>query len=89
MLHSAQIRAARGLLDWSRDDLARKAGLGLSTVQRMERGSGIAQGHAGNLWRLQQALEAAGVTFTPPDAAGGPGVRLASIPADASTSADG
>ncbi|MCW5726943.1 helix-turn-helix domain-containing protein [Parvibaculum sp.] len=78
MLYSAQIRAARGLLDWSRDELARRAGLGLSTVQRMERGAGIAQGHAGNLWRLQQTLEAAGVILLPADQSGGPGVRLAS-----------
>lgn len=76
MLHSAQIRAARGLLGWSRDDLAAKAGLGLSTVQRMERGDGIAQGHAGNLWRLQQTLEAEGVIFVSADQVAGPGVRL-------------
>lgn len=80
MIYSAQIRAARGLLDWNREQLAAAAGLGLSTVQRMERGDGLAQGHAGNLWRLQAALEAAGVVFLRGDHEVGPGVRLRTLP---------
>ena len=65
MIYSAQIRAARGLLDWNRDQLAQAAGIGLSTVQRMEKGEGLALGQAGNIWRLQAALEAAGIVFLP------------------------
>ncbi|WP_339831358.1 helix-turn-helix transcriptional regulator [uncultured Parvibaculum sp.] len=80
MLFSSQIRAARGLIEWSREDLARKAGLGLSTVQRMEKGAGLAQGTVANIWRLQQTLEAAGVVFVVADEAGGPGVRLKATP---------
>ncbi|MDX5494025.1 MAG: helix-turn-helix domain-containing protein [Alphaproteobacteria bacterium] len=80
MIYSAQIRAARGLLDWNRDQLAQAAGIGLSTVQRMEKGEGLALGQAGNIWRLQAALEAAGIVFLPADASGGPGVRLKSSP---------
>ncbi|MEQ8327929.1 MAG: helix-turn-helix transcriptional regulator [Parvibaculum sp.] len=76
MIYSAQIRAARGLLDWSREELAAAAGLGLSTVQRMEKGDGPARGHAGNVWSLQAALEAAGVVLLPADETAGPGVRL-------------
>ena len=80
MLFSSQIRAARGLIEWSREDLARKAGLGLSTVQRMEKGAGLAQGTVANIWRLQQTLEAAGVVFVVADEGGGPGVRLKLTP---------
>lgn len=82
MIYSAQIRAARGLLDWNRRRLAEAAGLGISTVQRMENGEGLALGHAGNVWRLQAALEAAGVVFLPANEKGGAGVRLRD-PADA------
>ena len=35
-LSSAQIRAARALLRWSADDLARESALGLSTIKRAE-----------------------------------------------------
>ncbi|MBO6668029.1 helix-turn-helix transcriptional regulator [Parvibaculum sp.] len=76
MIYSAQIRAARGLLDWSRDELVAASGLSRSTLQRMEAGDGIAAGHGGNLWQVQQALEAAGIIFLPADQFGGPGVRL-------------
>ncbi|MEP2758822.1 helix-turn-helix transcriptional regulator [Parvibaculum sp.] len=76
MIYSAQIRAARGLLDWSRDELVDASGLSRSTLQRMERGDGIATGHASNLWQVQQVLEAAGIIFLPADQSGGPGVRV-------------
>lgn len=80
MIYSAQIRAARGLLDWSRDDLVEASGLSRSTLQRMENGQGIAPGHAGNVWQVQQVLEAAGIVFLPADDSGGPGVRFRSTP---------
>jgi predicted transcriptional regulator len=35
----AQLRAARGLLDWSQRDLAREAGLTLSQIKNIERGA--------------------------------------------------
>jgi hypothetical protein len=35
-LTSPQIRAARGLLRWSAEDLAREAALGLATIRRAE-----------------------------------------------------
>ncbi|UHC18007.1 helix-turn-helix domain-containing protein [Methylobacterium currus] len=35
-LRGRHLRAARGLLDWSREDLARASGLPLSTVRRLE-----------------------------------------------------
>ena len=79
MIYSAQIRAARGLLDWSQNELASAAGVGLSTVKRMEASAGLVQGNAGNIWRLQQTLEAAGVVFLDAGTEG-PGVRLNATP---------
>lgn len=76
MLYSAQIRAARALLDWNRERLADAAGLGVSTVQRMEKGEGLATGHASSIWRLQAVLEVEGILFLAADDAGGPGVRF-------------
>lgn len=78
MLFSAQIRAARGLLDWRQHELAARAGVGLSTVKRMEGGEGPVTGHGRNIWAIQAALEAGGVVFLDPGEAGaGPGVCLA------------
>ena len=61
MIYSAQIRAARGLLSWSQIELAAAAGLGISTVKRMEASATLVQGNAGNIWRLHEVLVAAGV----------------------------
>lgn len=80
MIYSAQIRAARGLLGWSQPDLASEAGVSLSTVKRMEASSGLAQGHASNIWRLQEALMEAGVVFIAAAEEEGPGVRLLKVP---------
>jgi transcriptional regulator with XRE-family HTH domain len=38
MITSAQIRAARGLLDWSQADLASFAGIGTGTIHNIEHG---------------------------------------------------
>ncbi len=35
---AAQLRAARGLLDWSREELARRAGLSTRTIRNLEKG---------------------------------------------------
>jgi transcriptional regulator with XRE-family HTH domain len=73
-LTSAQIRAARGLLRWSAEDLARESALGLATIRRAEN----AEAHsmtAANELNVRRALEAAGVEFIDENG-GGPGVRL-------------
>lgn len=80
MIYSAQIRAARGLLGWSQNELAAAAELGVSTVKRMEASAALVQGNGGNIWRLQEVLVAAGVEFIAPDANAGPGVRLSGTP---------
>jgi DNA-binding XRE family transcriptional regulator len=70
----AQLRAARGLLNWSRDDLAAKAGTTTRTVARIE--DGDAAPRAATAEAIIKAFAAAGVEFIPENG-GGPGVRLA------------
>jgi transcriptional regulator with XRE-family HTH domain len=75
MRYSAQIRAARALLGWSQDKLARKAGVGLTTLQRIEQNEGIVKGNFSTILKIQKTLEQAGIHFTD-DEAGEIGVRL-------------
>jgi predicted transcriptional regulator len=76
MIFAPQIRAARGLLDWRQDDLARAADVGITTIRRIEAQSGPVMGYVSTVLRLQAALEKAGITFTDEDEFGGIGVRL-------------
>ncbi len=75
MIQAAQIRAARALLGWRQDDLAKAAKAGLATIARIEQREGPAQGHTTTIIRIQAALERAGVRFFE-DEQGGFGVRL-------------
>ena len=59
MISPAQCRAARGLLDWSQQDLAREAEVGIVTIRQLEAGSN--QPRRATLVVIRQALEAAGV----------------------------
>ena len=45
MLQAGQIRAARALLAWRQEDLAKAAKIGLATIARIEQREGPAQGH--------------------------------------------
>ena len=74
-LNSAQIRAARGLLRWSADDLARESVLGLATIRRAEGADGATSLTAANDLAVRHAFESAGVEFINENG-GGPGVRL-------------
>src|SRR5260221_617667 len=69
-----QLRAARGLLDWSQEQLAEVAGVGLSTVRDFE--ATRREPIQGSVLAMRQALEGAGVVFIPSNG-DGPGVRLA------------
>lgn len=69
---SAQIRAARGLLNWTVRDLAEKSGVHRNTITRAETDA-TGPGHA--TAAIRAALEAAGVIFVPENGEG-PGVRL-------------
>ncbi|TGR13052.1 XRE family transcriptional regulator [Mesorhizobium sp. M4B.F.Ca.ET.190.01.1.1] len=72
MVTSAQLRAARGLLNWTVRDLAEKSGVHRNTVTRIET-EATAAGHS--LASIRNALEAGGVEFIPENG-GGAGVRL-------------
>jgi transcriptional regulator with XRE-family HTH domain len=74
MMTPAQSRAARALLEWSQEELAKAAHLGLSTIRDFEKGRRIPSHN--NLLGMRTALEAAGVLFIPENGAGA-GVRLA------------
>jgi transcriptional regulator with XRE-family HTH domain len=75
MITAEQIRAARALLRWSAEDLARQAGISIRTIQRLELASGVPPSLAKNLESIQKTLEGAGVLFIDENG-GGPGVRL-------------
>ena len=75
MLTPAQCRAARALLDWSQQQLAHTAAVGIVTVRQFEAGKG--QPRRATLTVIKQALEGAGVEFTNGDR---PGVRLNKSP---------
>ena len=74
-LTSAQIRAARALLRWSAEDLARVSTLGVTTIRRAELAEVQTSMTTANDLAVRRALEAAGVEFID-DNGGGPGVRL-------------
>ena len=61
MLYAAQIRAARALLGWRQEDLAKAAKVGLATLARIEQGQGMVQGNFSTVIKIQRALEKEGV----------------------------
>lgn len=70
-----QIRAARGFLRWSAEELAKQAKLGRLTVTRAESAEGKPSITEANLEAIRRALEAGGIEFIPENG-GGCGVRL-------------
>ncbi len=76
MIRALQVQAARGLLGLSQTQLAKRAGIGLATLQRLELAGDEVRGSAKTIWKLQRALETAGVMFIDQDEEHGPGVRL-------------
>jgi hypothetical protein len=74
-LTSAQIRAARSLIRWRAEDLARESKIGLATIRRAELAKGETSMTAANDLAIRRTLETAGVEFIDEDG-GGPGVRL-------------
>ena len=64
MITSGQIKAARGLLNWTVQQLADKSGLGFTTIVRMESVDGVPPSQAKTLEAVRKAVEKAGVEFT-------------------------
>ena len=73
MLTPSQCRAARGLLDWTQQELADAARIGVATVRLFE--GQAAEARQATLAVLRLAFESAGVEFIEENG-GGPGVRL-------------
>lgn len=59
-----QLRAARAWLNWSREDLAEKAGVVANTIAAIEKGDGSSEPNARTMGKIISAIEAAGVEFT-------------------------
>jgi transcriptional regulator with XRE-family HTH domain len=78
MLTPAQLRAARALLSWSRDDLATKSGTHAETIKGFESRGSDPKLSTLNKWK--RALETGGVIFVDDDTTYGPGVRLRKRP---------
>ena len=73
MVTPGQCRAARGLLGWNQQELARNARVGIVTVHQLE--TGVSQPRRATLDVIRRAFELAGVEFLDENG-GGPGVRL-------------
>ena len=64
------------LLGWDQTVLAKKAGIGIGTLKRLEAKPGVIGGTMDTAMRIRSALERAGITFIAADQNGGFGVRL-------------
>ena len=73
-LTSGQIRAARALLRWRAEDLARESSVGVATIRRAELAPHETSINAPNDIAIRRAFEAAGVEFIEENGAGD-GVR--------------
>jgi len=67
MLTRDQVKMARGVLDWTLQDLAREAGVNPNTIKRFESGGNVT---VATVEKVRMAIERAGITLVP--ANGGP-----------------
>jgi transcriptional regulator with XRE-family HTH domain len=74
MLTPPQLRAARAIVGWSREELAEKSGMSAQAIREFELGSSDPK--MGTVQKWKRALEAAGVTFLEETETDGPGLRL-------------
>ena len=70
-----QIKAARSLLAWSQEELARFADVSIPTIKRLESNDGPLGGRSSTGQKILNAFQEAGVEFIDENG-GGPGVRL-------------
>lgn len=66
LVDARQIKAARSLLRWRQEQLAERAGLGLSTIRRLERSEGRIEANFDTVEKIRQAFEGAGIEFMGP-----------------------
>jgi transcriptional regulator with XRE-family HTH domain len=81
MITSAQMRAARALAGVDQRELAKKSGLSVPTIQRMEASDDVIRGNVDSLMKLIAAIEAFGIELIGEgmlSSSGGRGVRLKS-----------
>jgi hypothetical protein len=74
-LTSQQIRAARAVLRWRAEDLAKASAVGVATIRRAELAERETSMTTPNDLAVRRAFETAGVEFIDENG-GGPGVRL-------------
>jgi transcriptional regulator with XRE-family HTH domain len=72
MISADQCRAARALLGWAREDLAKAAGVSAGTIKNVELGKGTLGVVA---VAVERALTDAGIEFIHEDDSSGEGVR--------------
>lgn len=70
-----QVKAARALLGWSQEELARAAEVSIPTIKRLEANDGQIGGRSETGEKIREALQRAGVVFIDENG-GGAGVRL-------------
>ena len=70
-----QIKAARALLGWSQEQLAKAAGISVPTIKRLEAQDGGLGGRLKTAERITLALHHGGIEFISENG-GGAGVRL-------------
>ena len=75
MITSGQMRAARALLGIDQRELAKRCGLSLPTIQRMEASDGVVRGNVNSLMKLVEALGANGIELIGEGATSGAGRR--------------
>lgn len=63
------------MVKWAGQDLARASGASLSTIKRMQASDGPVRSIAEDVWKVQRAVEEAGIIFIDENG-GGPGERL-------------
>jgi transcriptional regulator with XRE-family HTH domain len=79
MITAHQLRAARALANVNQRQLAKKSGVSVPTIQRMEASDGIVRCNIVSLTKLISALDSFGIILIGDDSVsdrGGRGVRL-------------